>query len=62
MGGCACNKGKRQQWEVVLDGGNGKVLNPPYSSQATAKAVSKRYAGSIVREKAKETATTAKKA
>ncbi|MGW6456544.1 hypothetical protein ACWF94_11575 [Streptomyces sp. NPDC055078] len=60
--GCACNKGKRQQWEVVADGGDGKVLFGPSSSEATAKAVSKRYAGSVVREKAREAATTAKKA
>ncbi|MFJ6014468.1 hypothetical protein [Streptomyces sp. NPDC092952] len=51
--GCSCAK-KRQQYEVVADGGNGKVL---YSSvsKATSDAVSRRYEGSIVREKEKET-------
>ncbi|MFC5076128.1 hypothetical protein ACFPN0_32130 [Kitasatospora cinereorecta] len=58
---CAC-KGKRQQWEVVADGGKGEVVWGPSASQATAKAVAKRHTGSIVREKAKEAANTAKKA
>ncbi|MDH6189134.1 hypothetical protein EES44_24330 [Streptomyces sp. ADI96-15] len=49
---CAC-KGKRQQFEVVAADG-GKVLFTS-GSEATAKAVSKRYAGSTVREKPKAT-------
>ncbi|WP_434593272.1 hypothetical protein [Streptomyces sp. A5-4] len=49
---CACNK-KKQQFEVVANGGDGKVLFTS-ASQATAKAVSKRYEGSVVREKAKD--------
>ncbi|MFE4796228.1 hypothetical protein ACFRFL_14195 [Streptomyces sp. NPDC056708] len=45
---CACQK-KRQQWEVVADGGSGKVM---YSgTKATATAVAKRYPNSVVREK-----------
>ncbi|WP_199570537.1 hypothetical protein [Streptomyces murinus] len=56
--GCSCAK-KRQQYEVVADGGKGKVL---YSSPSkpTSEAVSRRYAGSIVREKAKEEAPVTK--
>lgn len=48
---CSCSK-QRQQWEVVADDGKGKVL---YSSpsKATSDAVSRRYPGSIVREKPK---------
>ncbi|WP_381792978.1 hypothetical protein [Streptomyces niveus] len=48
---CGC-KNKRQQWEVVADDGKGKVLFPG-GTKATADAVSKRYKGSVVREKAK---------
>ncbi|MFC8465994.1 hypothetical protein [Streptomyces sp. NPDC057250] len=57
--GCSCNKG-RAQYEVVADGGNGRVLYTS-SSEPTAQAVGKRYAGSIVRQKG-ATATAAKKA
>lgn len=58
--GCSCNK-KREQFEVVADGGNGKVLFTS-SSKPTAEAVSKRYANSIVRPKDPQGAanTTAK--
>ncbi|WP_086778059.1 hypothetical protein [Streptomyces griseus] len=45
--GCACAK---QKFEVVMDGGAGKVVFGP-SSEATSKAVSRRYPGSIVRNK-----------
>lgn len=55
---CAC-KGKRQQFEVVADDGSGKVLFTS-GSEATAKAVSKRYAGSTVREKPKPKPAAAK--
>ena len=51
---CACNKNKKQ-WQVVAEGGNGKVLFTS-SSEATSKAVSKRYENSEVREKPKEAA------
>jgi hypothetical protein len=53
---CAC-KGKRQQFEVVANGGTGKVL---FTSglEPTAKAVAKRYENSIVRPK--EATATAK--
>ncbi|WP_030236785.1 hypothetical protein [Streptomyces sp. NRRL S-350] len=48
---CGCNKGgSSNQWEVVADGGNGKVLFPG-GTQATAKAVALRYPGSIARPK-----------
>ncbi|MFD9422295.1 MULTISPECIES: hypothetical protein [unclassified Streptomyces] len=47
--GCACAK-NRQKFEVVTEGGAGKVVFGP-SSEATCKAVSGRYPGSIVREK-----------
>ncbi|MEU2487043.1 hypothetical protein ABZ593_20845 [Streptomyces sp. NPDC012617] len=50
--GCACNKNKKQ-FQVVADGGSGKVLFTS-ASEATAKAVSKRYDNSLVREKPKE--------
>jgi hypothetical protein len=53
--GCSC-AGKRAQFEVVADGGNGRVLFT--GTQATAQAVSRRYDGSVVREKG--AATTAK--
>jgi hypothetical protein len=49
--GCACNKGKGQQFEVVA-AGDGKVLFTS-SSKPTATAVSKRYPGSTVQEKGK---------
>lgn len=49
--GCACNK-NRQKYEVVADGGAGKVL---FTSgvESTARTVSGRYPGSIVREQQK---------
>jgi hypothetical protein len=50
--GCACNKNKNQ-WQVIAGDGTDKVLFTS-SSEATAKAVSKRYANSMVREKPKE--------
>lgn len=50
--GCAC--ANRQKYEVVLDGGAGKVVFGP-SSEATCKAVSGRYPGSIVRERSAPT-------
>ncbi|MFJ8695493.1 hypothetical protein [Streptomyces roseolilacinus] len=46
--GCSCGH-KRRLWEVVADGGSGKVLFT--GSKATADAVSKRYGNSVVREK-----------
>lgn len=55
--GCACNKGKTTQHEVVADGGTGKVLFTSTNSP-TAEAVSKRYPGSIVREKGTTTPAT----
>jgi hypothetical protein len=54
---CSCNK-NRTQYEVVADGGNGKVLYTS-GSKHTADAVGKRYAGSIVREQAPATAKKA---
>ncbi|MFJ7586965.1 hypothetical protein ACIQZO_06135 [Streptomyces sp. NPDC097617] len=48
---CACNS-TRKQFEVVADGGSGKVLFTS-GSEPTAQAVSKRYENSIVREKPK---------
>jgi hypothetical protein len=45
---CSCGQ-KRQQFEVVADGGSGKVLFT--GSKATAYAVSRRYENSQVREK-----------
>ncbi|WP_228995227.1 hypothetical protein [Streptomyces sp. DH8] len=54
--GCACAK-NRAKFEVVTEGGEGKVVFGP-STEATCKAVSRRYPGSIVREKA--AAATAK--
>ncbi|MFJ5890289.1 hypothetical protein [Streptomyces californicus] len=47
--GCACAK-NRQKFEVVMDGGAGRTVFGP-SSEATCKAVSNRYPGSIVRNK-----------
>lgn len=55
----ACQK-KRQQYEVVADKGEGKVLYGPSPSEATCTAVAKRYPNSIVREKPKVTATAVK--
>lgn len=46
---CSCQKNRRQ-YEVVLDGGNGRVVYTS-TSEPTATSVSKRYAGSVVREK-----------
>lgn len=57
---CSCSKGKGRQYEVVADGGTGKVLYGPSPSEATCKAVAKRYPNSIVREKPKVTATAVK--
>ncbi|MFD4314996.1 hypothetical protein [Streptomyces sp. NPDC058548] len=57
--GCSCAKNK-PQWQVVADNGEGRVLFTS-SSEATAKAVSKRYAGSSVREKPKEAASPVKR-
>lgn len=48
---CGCQKGKQQQFEVVADGGSGKVLFTS-SNGDTAKSVAGRYPGSIVRDKA----------
>ncbi|THA54236.1 hypothetical protein [Streptomyces sp. A1136] len=58
--GCACNKNKKQ-WQVVADGGSGRVLFTS-TSEATAKAVSKRYENSKVQEKPKEEPATAEQA
>ena len=55
--GCACNKNKNQ-WQVVAGDGTERVLFTS-TSEATAKAVSKRYANSTVREKPKETPAAA---
>ncbi|MFD5788582.1 hypothetical protein ACFWH1_18410 [Streptomyces sp. NPDC127037] len=49
--GCACNKNKKQ-WQVVAEGG-GKVLFTS-TSEATARAVAKRYPNSKVQEKPKD--------
>ncbi|MFV2118326.1 hypothetical protein ACE14D_07710 [Streptomyces sp. Act-28] len=46
--GCSCGH-ERRLWEVVADGGSGKVLFT--GSKASADVVSKRYANSVVREK-----------
>ncbi|MEV5677059.1 hypothetical protein [Streptomyces sp. NPDC052179] len=46
---CACSK-NRQKFEVATEGGAGKVVFGP-STEATCKAVSNRYPGSIVRNK-----------
>lgn len=46
--GCSCAH-QRRLWEVVADGGSGKVLFT--GPRASANAVSKRYVNSIVREK-----------
>ncbi|WTW95404.1 hypothetical protein OG216_19370 [Streptomycetaceae bacterium NBC_01309] len=48
--GCACKDKNRQQYEVVTPAG--KVVFTS-ASKPTADAVSKRYAGSIVRDKGK---------
>lgn len=52
--GCACKGKNRTTYEVVADGGNGRVLYTS-SSKVAADAVAGRpqYAGSIVREKTK---------
>lgn len=52
--GCACQK-NRKQYEVVLENGAGRVVYTS-TSEPTAKAVSRRYAGSVVREKGSKTA------
>lgn len=46
--GCSCGH-RHRQWEVVADGGSGKVLFT--GSKATADIVSRRYRNSVVREK-----------
>lgn len=53
---CNCNK-KRQQFEVVAE--TGKVVFTS-GSRPTADAVSRRYPGSTVREKAKPKTDTTK--
>jgi len=50
---CACNKGKKKQYEVTHKGK--VVFTTP--SRPTADAVSKRYVGSVVREKSNTPAT-----
>ena len=49
--GCSCNKG-RTSYEVIADGGSGKVLYTS-TSKVAADAIANRpqNAGSIVREK-----------
>ncbi|MEU6928952.1 hypothetical protein AB0A05_07285 [Streptomyces sp. NPDC046374] len=54
---CSCASNKKQ-FEVVADEGNGRVLFTS-SSEPTAKAVSKRYENSVVREKPKPQPATA---
>ncbi|MFD3978259.1 hypothetical protein ACFWR6_06700 [Streptomyces griseus] len=49
MSKCACAK-NRQNFEVVLEGGGGKVVFGP-QSEVVCKGVSGRYPGSIVRNK-----------
>jgi hypothetical protein len=51
--GCNCNKG-RQQYEVVADGGAGKVLYTS-SVESTALTVAERYPGSVVRPQGQAT-------
>lgn len=46
---CGCNK-KRQEFEVVADGGQGTVLFTS-TSEPTARTVAGRYPNSIVRER-----------
>ncbi|WP_228980139.1 hypothetical protein [Streptomyces sp. DH12] len=48
---CACQK-NREQYEVVLDSGNGRVVYAS-TSKMTADSVAARYPGSIVRTKSK---------
>lgn len=50
---CGCQK-NRKQYEVVLDDGAGRVVYTS-TSEPTAKAVARRYNGSIVREKGSKT-------
>lgn len=50
--GCACKNKNRTRWEVVTDGGSGKVVFTG-ANEATVRAVSRRYKDSIVREKPK---------
>lgn len=51
---CNCGKANKQEWEVVVTptGGTERVVFTSVS-KPTATTVSKRYAGSTVREKAK---------
>jgi hypothetical protein len=56
--GCNCNKG-RQQYEVVADGGSGKVLYTS-SVESTALTVAERYPGSVVRPQGQTTTAGAK--
>ncbi|MFC8723758.1 hypothetical protein [Streptomyces bacillaris] len=58
---CACQKNRNKQYEVVTDGGNGKIVYGPIASEASCKAVSKKYPGSIVRERKKAAAKSAAK-
>lgn len=46
---CACQS-KREQFEVVTKGGEGKIVFTS-GSQPTAKTVAGRYPGSVVRSK-----------
>lgn len=50
---CSCQKG-RTTWEVVTDGGNGRVIYQS-TSKVAAEAIAGRpqNAGSVVREKGK---------
>lgn len=47
---CNCQKGKNKQFEVVADGGTGKVLFSS-TNEGTARTVAGRYPGSVVRDK-----------
>ncbi|MFE0545187.1 hypothetical protein [Streptomyces sp. NPDC058891] len=49
--GCACGNKNRQTFEVVTNGGSGRVVFSS-TSKPTATTVSGRYAGSVVRDKA----------
>lgn len=48
--GCACNQRGKQQFEVALDAGRGRVAFTS-GSKPTATTVAQRYAGSAVRIK-----------
>ncbi|TFV33202.1 hypothetical protein E4K10_30495 [Streptomyces sp. T1317-0309] len=49
--GCNCGNKNRQTFEVVTNGGSGRVVFSS-ASKPTAITVSGRYAGSVVRDKA----------